>query len=145
MKRDAVSAKLVMIMNLLATPLRTSIEFMVLPVTGIMKIISAIYSSGILTNPKRGKERWGLYAPSKIIGIADIARATGLNQPPRTLQSSISPTTKAIDVVIIIANISTEEKEKKVYKVSSDAKIPTSIEGPPGLGTIAPPTLLYSF
>src|SRR5207245_10401865 len=81
MKRDAVSAKLVMIMNLLATPLRTSIEFMVLPVTGIMKIISAIYSSGILTNPKRGKERWGLYAPSKIIGIADIARATGLNQP----------------------------------------------------------------
>src|SRR2546425_5793560 len=117
MKRDAVSAKLAMIMNPLATPLRTSIEFMVLPVTGIIKITNAIYSSGILTDPKRGNERCGLYAPSKIIGTADIVRATGLNQPPRTLRSSIIPTTKAIDVVIIIANISTEEKEKKAYKV----------------------------
>ena len=39
MNSDIVNAKLAIVINPLATPFRTSIEFIVLPVIGIMKII----------------------------------------------------------------------------------------------------------
>ena len=43
---------------------------------------------------------------SKIIGIAAPPSAIGLNQPPITFLSSINPTIKASEVVMIIAIIS---------------------------------------
>ena len=72
----------------LATPFRTSIELIVFPVIGIIKIINPRYSIGICTSPNNGNERDESYAPRKIIGSAAIARVRGLNQPPITFLSS---------------------------------------------------------
>ena len=66
-----------------------------------------------------------------------------MNQPPITFLSSINPTTKAAEVVIIIAIIPLSGIN--AYKTISAARIPIMIEIPPGLATITSPVLLKSF
>ena len=117
----------------LTTPFNTSIELNVFPVTGIIKMISAKYNNGIFTVPNNGKSKLESYAPSKIIGTAQNARASGLNQPPIVFLSSIIPTKNARPVVIAIANIYAIGKKK--YKTVSDEIIPTMIDKPPGRAT----------
>ena len=92
-------------MNPLTTPLRTSIEFIVFPVMGIINTIKAKYKDGILTEPNSGKSRFESYAPNKSIGAAQNASARGLNQPPMVFLSSIIPTEKPRIDVMIIAKI----------------------------------------
>ena len=47
-KQDiADNAKLAIVMNPLATPFKTSIELIVLPIIGIMNTTNAMYSNGI--------------------------------------------------------------------------------------------------
>ena len=46
-----------------------------------------------------------------MIGMAEPAKAKGLNHPPSTFLSSASPTKNAIDVVIMIAKTSTDGKK----------------------------------
>ena len=132
MKSDIDNAKPAIVETPLTTPFNTSIELNVFPVIGIMNIISARYSMGIFTDPNNGKSRLESYAPSKIIGTAQNARARGLNQPPIVFLSSIIPTKNARPVVIPIANISVIGKKK--YKAVRDEITPTIIDSPPGLG-----------
>ena len=103
------------------------------PVIGIMNITSARYNKGIFTEPNNGKSRLESYAPNKIIGTAQNARASGLNQPPIVFLSSIIPTRNAKPDVIAIAYISGIGKKK--YKVNNDEIIPTIIDNPPGRAT----------
>ena len=134
MNRHIDNAKLAIVINPLATPFKTSIELIVLPIIGIMKTTSAMYSNGIWTVPNNGKARFESYAPSSKIGAAQNARATGLNHPPIVFLSSISPTIKAKNVVKSKASIS--EIGKNIYKMINDDSIPTIIDNPPGLATI---------
>ena len=57
MNKQIDNAKLAIVVNPLATPFRTSIEFIVFPIIGIMKTISAMYSNGIDTEPNSGKSK----------------------------------------------------------------------------------------
>jgi len=127
----------------LAIPLRTSIEFNVFPVMGIINTTKAKYKDGIWTEPNRGKFRFESYAPNKSIGAAQNASARGLNQPPIVFLSSIIPTENPRTDVMIMAKIS--DIGKKKYNVISDATIPISMEIPPGRGIITSPILLTSF
>ena len=134
MNKQIDNAKLAIVINPLATPFRTSIEFTVFPIIGIMKTTSAMYSNGIDTEPNSGKSKFESYAPSKSIGAAQKARAKGLNQPPIVFLSSIMPTINAKNVVRITASIS--EIGKNIYKIIKDDSIPTIIDNPPGRGII---------
>ena len=96
----------------LAIPLRTSIEFNVFPVMGIINTTKAKYKDGILTEPNRGKYRFESYVPNKSIGAAQNASVTGLNQPPIVFLSSIIPMEKLRIDVIITAKISEIGKKK---------------------------------
>ena len=99
-------------MNPLTTPLRTSIEFIVFPVIGIINTTKAKYKDGILTEPNRGKYRFESYVPNKSIGAAQNASVTGLNQPPIVFLSSIIPMEKLRIDIIITAKISEIGKKK---------------------------------
>ena len=79
---EIANAKLAIVVNPLTIPLRTSIEFIVFPVIGIINTTKAKYKDGILTEPNNGKSRFESYAPNKSIGAAQNASARGLNQPP---------------------------------------------------------------
>jgi hypothetical protein len=53
-----------------------------------MKIIIARYNTGICTSPNNVNARSESYVPKKIIGVAAIANASGLNHHPITFLSS---------------------------------------------------------
>ena len=112
MKRTMVNEKLAIEVNPLATPFRTSIELIVLPITGIMNTISPRYRIGIFTSPNKGNARLVSYAPNSKIGAAQNASAAGLNHPPITLLSSIIPTKNAKMDVTTTAKISTIGKKR---------------------------------
>src|SRR4030066_2328788 len=130
MNKQIVSEKLAIVIKPLATPFNTSIELIVLPVTGIITKIIARYNNGIFTSPKSGNARFESYAPSRIIGTAATPKAIGLNQPLITFLSSINPMMQAIEVETIMAIISFVGKNTS--KENSEAKMPTIIDGPPG-------------
>ena len=88
MNKQMDRVKLAITINPLATPFRTSMEFIVFPVIGIIKTINPRYSNGIWTSSNNGNARSESYAPRKIIGSAAIAKVAGLNQPPITFLSS---------------------------------------------------------
>ena len=134
MNKDMDNAKLAIVINPLATPFNTSIEFIVFPIIGIINTTNAMYNIGIDTEPNNGKSKFESYAPSNNIGAAQNARANGLNQPPIVFLSSIRPTINAKKVVSITASIS--ESGKKIYRIIKDDSIPTIIDRPPGRGTI---------
>ena len=79
MNRDMDNAKLAIVVNPLATPFSTSIEFIVFPIIGIINTTNAMYSNGIDTEPNNGNAKFESYAPSNNIGAAQNARANGLN------------------------------------------------------------------
>ena len=106
------NAKLAIVVNPLTIPLRTSMEFNVLPVIGIMNTTNAKYKDGILTEPNMGKSRFESYTPNKSIGAAQNASVSGLNQPPITFLSSIIPTENPRIDVMIMAKISEIGKKK---------------------------------
>ena len=134
MNKQIDNAKLAIVVNPLATPFSTSIEFIVFPMIGIINTTNAMYSNGIDTEPNNGKSKFESYAPSKSIGAAQNASARGLNQPPIVFLSSIRPTINAKKVVRITASIS--EIGKNTYKIINDNSIPTIIDRPPGLAII---------
>ena len=70
MNKDIDNAKLAIVVNPLATPFKTSIEFIVFPIIGIINTTNAIYRNGIDTEPNNGKVKFESYAPSKSIGAA---------------------------------------------------------------------------
>jgi len=110
----------------------------VFPVTGIMNTINPKYKIGMFTDPNNGKASVESYAPNRIIGSAQNAKASGLNHPPIVFLSSIIPTKNASSDVIIMAKISTIGKKK--YNTARDEMIPTIMAKPPGLAII-----LFSF
>ena len=138
MKSEIDNAKPAIVVKPLTIPFNTSIELNVFPVTGIINTINPKYKIGIFTDPNNGKARVESYAPNRIIGRAQNARASGLNHPPIVFRSSMIPTKNASSDVMIIAKISIIGKKK--YKTTRDEMTPTIMERPPGLGII-----LFSF
>ena len=138
MKSDIDNAKPAIVVNPLTIPFNTSIELNVFPVTGIINTINPKYKIGMFTDPNNGKARVESYAPNRIIGRAQNAKASGLNHPPIVFLSSIIPTKNASDDVIIMAKISTIGKKK--YNAMRDKTTPIMIVIPPGLAI-----MLFSF
>ena len=96
---------IVIIKNPVATPLNTSIEFIVFPTNGIAISINGMYNNGINTLPKI-TFNWFSCTWNIIRGMEANIKATGLNHPGIILKSSTNPITNAIKVVIIMPIIS---------------------------------------